>query len=213
MSDKIKSTIAAMMVLIFFVSAAIACSPQKDGDGEKWMELFNGKDLTGWRMVGPGGFTVEEGALVTQGGMGLLWYEGKKFRDFTLQVEWKVSQRCNNSGIFIRFPEKADDPWYAVSNGYEIQIDDCDSKGLLYQTGSVYSFSPATKLASRPAGEWNLYEITVIGQRYTIALNGEKVNEFEGSRGSEGYIGLQNHDPASRVSFRRLRVREITSAK
>lgn len=196
------------MVLIVMLSAIAYAGAKKTSDG-KWIELFNGKDMAGWRMAGKGNFTVEEGALQTHSGMGMLWYEGRKFRDFTLRVEWKVSDHCNNSGIFVRFPEKSDDPWYAVNNGYEIQIDDCDKKGLMFQTGSVYSFHPATKLASKPAGEWNVYQITVTGQHYSIVLNGEKVNEFDGKRGVEGYIGLQNHDPISRVSFRSVKVKEL----
>ena len=193
--------------LVALLSLAALAMPQKKD--AKWIDLFNGKDMTGWRMAGKGNFTVEDGALVTHGGMGMLWYEGRKFRNFTLQVEWKANHKCNNSGVFVRFPEKSDDPWYAVNNGYEIQIDDCAEKGLMFQTGSIYSFHPATKVASRPAGEWNVFEITVVGQRYTVKLNGEKVNEFEGARGTEGYVGLQNHDLISRVSFRRVRVKEI----
>jgi hypothetical protein len=196
--------VAAVIMLLSL--ASFAMPPAKDG---KWIDLFNGKDMTGWRMAGKGNFTVEDGALVTHGGMGMLWYEGRKFGDFTLQIEWKVNDKCNNSGVFVRFPEKSDDPWYAVNNGYEIQIDDCDKKGLMFQTGSMYSFHPATRVASKPAGEWNLFEITVVGQHYTVALNGEKVNEFDGTRGSDGYVGLQNHDLISRVSFRRVRVKEI----
>lgn len=196
----------AVVLIAVFSSGAIAGTKKKDG---KWIDLFNGKDMTGWRMAGKGNFTVEDGALQTHGGMGMLWYEDRKFANFTLRVEWKVYNHCNNSGIFVRFPEKSDDPWFAVNNGYEIQIDDCDKKGLMFQTGSIYSFHPATKLASKPAGEWNVYEITVIGQHYTIVLNGENVNEFDGKRGIEGYIGLQNHDITSRVSFRSIKVKEI----
>jgi len=176
---------------------------------KKWTKLFNGHDLSGWRMAGKGNFTVEDGTLVSHGGMGMLWYETEKFRDFKLRIEWKVSQRCNNSGIFVRFPQKSDDPWYAVNHGYEIQIDDCDKQGPKYQTGSVYSFAPARKVASKPAGEWNLYEITVIGQHYVVELNGEKVTEFEGQRGEEGYIGLQNHDIVSRVFFKSVRIKRL----
>lgn len=196
--------IAGLVALLSLV--ALAMAQKKDA---KWLDLFNGKDMTGWRMAGKGNFTVEDGALVTHGGMGMLWYEGRKFRNFTLQVEWKANHKCNNSGVFVRFPDKSDDPWYAVNNGYEIQIDDCAEKGLMFQTGSIYSFHPATKVASRPAGKWNVFEITVVGQRYTVKLNGEKVNEFEGARATEGYVGLQNHDLISRVSFRRVRVKEI----
>ena len=200
--------------LLIAVSQAllIACivgTADAHARAKKWTKLFNGHDLSGWRMAGKGNFTVEDGLLVTHGGMGLLWYENEKFRDFRLRVEWKASHRCNNSGIFVRFPEKSEDPWYAVNHGYEIQIGDCDRQGLKYQTGSVYSFAPAAKVASKPAGEWNIYEITVIGQHYTIELNGEKVTEFDGQRGEEGYVGLQNHDITSRVFFKSVRVRRL----
>jgi hypothetical protein len=141
---KLRLIILATLVLIIVPELGIPCMSKGKG---KWVELFNGKDMTGWRHAGKGKFIVEGGALVTQGGMGMLWYEDKKFRDYTLQVEWKANHECNNSGIFVRFPEKSDDPWYAVRNGYEIQIDDCDKQGLKYQTGAAYDNHAATKLA------------------------------------------------------------------
>jgi hypothetical protein len=203
-------SIAALALLLCGASSR-ADSPNKakgkaKGD-KKWIELFNGKDLSGWKMIGKGDFVVEDGALATQGaaGLGLLYYEARTFRDFVLRVEWKVKTQCSNSGVFVRFP----DPWYSVRNGYEIQIDDCDKRGLKNQTGSIYDFSPPTARAAKPAGEWNLYEISVVGQRYTVVLNGQKVNEFDGERGREGYIGLQSHDPISKVWYRNVRVREI----
>ena len=190
------------------LSLAVFAMPQKEAAG-KWIELFNGKDMTGWTHIGKGSFEVQDGALVSQGGMGLLYYEARPFKDFTIEVEWRVKDRCNNSGIFVRFPEKSDDPRYSVNHGYEIQIDDCDKNGLKFQTGSAYNQFAATKIASKPAGEWNKYQITIVGQHYSVVLNGEKVNEFDGTRGIEGYIGLQNHDPISQVSFRRIAVKEI----
>lgn len=198
-------TVGGLIVLLSLAALAV---PQKKPSG-KWIELFNGKDQTGWTHIGKGSFIVEDGALVTQAGMGMLYYETRSFRDYMLEVEWKVNNKCNNSGIFVRFPEKSNDPWHAVTKGYEIQIDDCDKNGLKNQTGSAYDQFAATKLASKPAGDWNKYQITIVGQHYTVVLNGEKVNEFDGVRGSEGYIGLQNHDPISRVSFRSVRVKEI----
>ena len=196
-------------LVFLFLSWCLLLPAMGTAKNGKWIELFNGKDLTGWKHIGPGSFTVEDGALATHGGMGLLYYEARTFRDFTLEVEWKVKNNCNNSGIFVRFPEKSDDPRYSVDHGYEIQIDDCDKKGLKYQTGSIYDHHEATRVASKPAGQWNKYEITIVGQHYTVVLNGEKVNEFDGERGREGYIGLQNHDPISQVSFRAVRIKEI----
>lgn len=175
----------------------------------RWIELFDGRSTAGWQMSGPGSFSVEGGALVTRGGMGLLWYERRRFGDFELEVEWTVAQRCANSGIFVRFPGRPSSPQDAVNTGYEVQIDDCDPDGLRQQTGSIYDFAAASRLASRPAGEWNRYRIRVVGQRYTVVLNGVRVTEFVGARGRVGYVGLQNHDDGSRVSFRRVRARAL----
>jgi hypothetical protein len=176
---------------------------------EARIDLFDGRSTEGWTMTGRGGFVVDDGALVSQGGMGLLWYERRAFRDFELEIDWKVDQRCANSGIFLRFPARPRAPEDAVASGYEVQIDDCDPRGLKYQTGSIYDFAAVARLASRPARQWNRYEISVVGQHYTVVLNGERVTEFDGARGAFGYIGLQNHDPGSRVSFRRIRVRAL----
>lgn len=51
-----------------------------EGQSDEWKQLFNGRDLTGWEHVGPGGFVVEDGLLKTEGGMGLLWYTPEKNR-------------------------------------------------------------------------------------------------------------------------------------
>jgi hypothetical protein len=161
-------------------------------------------------MTGPGRFTVERGALVSHGGMGLLWFSRRRFRDFVLEADWKVADRCDNSGIFVRFPGRPRSPADAVRWGYEVQIDDCDPRGLAYRTGSIYDHAPALRLASRPAGRWNRFHIRVVGQRYTVVLNGAQVTELIGVRARVGHIGLQNHDPGSRVSFRRIRARPLS---
>src|SRR6185436_16451623 len=168
--------------------------------------LFDGKSMDGWAMSGPGKFTLENGELVASGGMGLLWYERRKFRDFALELEWKVSRKEDNSGVFVRFPAPAN-PWTAVNDGYEIQI--CDADPPKHNTGSVYSFQASTKIPTKPVGEWNKYRIEVRGQKYTIFVNGEKVNEFEGNRSIEGFVGLQNHDDNSKVRFRSIRARAL----
>jgi hypothetical protein len=163
----------------------------------------------GWKQVGPGKVTEEaDGVLVTSGGMGMLWYEEAPFKDFTLRVDYKLSKADNNSGVFVRFPDKVTDPWDAVKAGYEIQI--CDGADPEHRTGAVYSFKGAEKAPPlKPVGEWNTYEISVKGQEYTISLNGEVINHYTGSRGKTGYIGLQNHDDSSIVRFRNIRIKPL----
>ncbi len=163
----------------------------------------------GWKMVGPGSVKEEsEGVLVTEGGMGMLWYAKATQKNFTLRVEYKQSTPLDNSGIFVRFPNEPKSPWDAVNEGYEIQI--CDGADPVHRTGAVYSFKPADKAApTKPVGEWNLYEITVKGQEYTIKLNGEVINTYKGSRGEKGYVGIQNHDDKSIVRFRNIQLKSF----
>ena len=168
--------------------------------------LSDGTSLDGWKMCGPGEFVID-GGLKATGGMGMVWYADKSFKDFELTLEWQVEDAANNSGVFVRFPNPGDDPWVAVHQGYEIQV--CDTAPEKHNTGSVYSFQAGTHIPTKPVGEWNEYIIRVVGQHYTIYINSEKVNEFDGDRSTEAYIGMQNHDDASPVRYRNIKVREL----
>ena len=182
-------------------------------------QLFNGKNLAGWKMVGPGRFVVEDGMLKTEGGMGLLYYTGAKLGNQTLRVVFKTATPKANSGVFIRLPEQPKDPWYGVHNGYEVQIENGGDEW--HCTGAIYSLS---KAVARPQkdGEWNTMDIELAGKRTTISVNGQKVNEFltdqdvperkawyepvRGPRPEFGYVGLQNHDARSTVYFKEISV-------
>lgn len=205
MRKRLRTFGAAALVALFSAGCAgVQSGSRGAGTDAGTIVLFDGQSTEGWRQIGPGGFTLENGALVSHGGMGLFYYAERPFRDFVLELEYRANSPGANSGIFVRFPEQTDDPWVPVDAGYEIQID--DSQDPLHQTGSVYTFAPASRLATKPAGEWNQYRIEVRGQRYQIFVNGQKVNDFIGNRGREGYIGLQNHDEDSKVAFRNIRV-------
>jgi hypothetical protein len=148
---------------------------------------------------------------ISRGGMGLLWYTKKKFRDFILRVDWKTSKREDNSGVFVRFADPLDDPSIAVNTGYEIQIYDAEPQdgNATHRTGAVYDFTSPSIVASKEPGEWNIFEIHAIGQNYTVILNNKRVTEFIGNRQLEGYIGLQNHDAESKVYFGKIAIREL----
>jgi Domain of Unknown Function (DUF1080) len=67
-----------------------------------------------------------------------------------------------------------------------------------------------SKVASKPAGYWNSLYVSVKGQIYTVIINDEKViDDFQGIRNKEGYIGLQNHDDKSTVYFKNIFIKEI----
>ena len=180
-----------------------------------YRSIFNGKTLDGWKQAGPGQFTVADGELRTEGGMGMLWYQAKELNSYSLKLDWKMAGD-DNSGVFVGFPA-SDDPWSAVNNGYEVQIDATDAADRT--TGAVYGFKSA-ELAARdavlkPPGEWNSYEIRVQGERLQIFLNGVKINDYTNTDPvrslKNGYIGLQNHGADDQVSFRDIRLKQLPS--
>ncbi|TXS32913.1 DUF1080 domain-containing protein [Streptomyces sp. adm13(2018)] len=178
-----------------------------------YTSLFDGSSTTGWSQAGPGGFALADGTLTSRGGLGMLWYSAREFTgDYSVKLDWKAPGD-DNSGVFLGFPA-SDDPWSAVNNGYEIQIDATDSADRT--TGAVYGFKSAD-LAARdaalnPPGEWNTYELRVTGERLEIFLNGSKINDFTNADPvrslRQGHIGLQNHGDGDDVSFRNIRIKQ-----
>ncbi|MET8405935.1 ThuA domain-containing protein [Streptomyces sp900116325] len=181
-----------------------------------YRSIFNGKTLEGWKQAGPGKFDVVDGELRSEGGMGLLTYQAKELGSYSLKLDWKLAGD-DNSGVFVGFPE-SDDPWSAVNNGYEVQIDATDAPDRT--TGSVYTFKAANIKARdqvlRPPGQWNSYEIKVQGERLQVFLNGVKINDFTNTDPvrslKDGYIGLQNHGADDQVSFRNIQLKELPAA-
>lgn len=190
------------------VSGNNISSASSKADG-KFVSIFDGKTLNGWKMAGEGRFAIIESdaALQSDKGGGLLWYSEKQYKDFILKLDWKISDEGDNSGVFVRFPDPDDNPNIAVREGYEVQIDN-RAGNRIHQTGAIYDFAAPSKIVSKPPGQWNTMEIQTLGQSYTVIINGQKVTEFTGSRTTEGHIGLQAHDDKSKVSFKNIMIKE-----
>lgn len=146
----------------------------------------------------------------------MLWYADRSFGSYSLKLDWRMSGASgdDNSGVFVGFPP-SDDPWSAVNNGYEVQIDATDVPERT--TGSVYGFRSADirkrDRALNPPGEWNTYEIRVEGERLRVWLNGVKINDFTNTDPArslrDGHFGIQNHGADDQVSFRDIRIKEL----
>ncbi len=205
--------------------ATVLPSPAKDTE---WKQLFNGKDLSGWQQVGAGKFVVEDGLMVTHGGMGLLWWTGGKLGDCVLRVVYKTKHLADNSGVFIRIPIKPREPWMPVHYGYEVSIEYDPSRwhqDNFFATGALYSFNQVPVRADHPGPEWNEMEITLDGPRTLVSVNGIKVTDFRegqpipprpadgiplaGPRPDTGYIGLQNEGDKDTVMFKEVSVRPL----
>jgi hypothetical protein len=218
----------AMFLLIFLtksISAAVA-------DTTQWRQLFNGKDLTGWKQAGPGSHYVEDGFIKSKGGMGLIYWTGEKFSNCVLKVVFRMRDENSNSGVFIRIPSvPTEDNMMPVNTGYEVQIDnkpELSNEDEYHYTGMLYSLTKPLAKTGKPGPEWNTMEIYLDGLRTYVYLNGVKVCDFKegdpvpekkfdfepnrGPRPEAGYIGLQNHSDADVVFFKEVAVRPLKKA-
>ena len=120
-------------------------------------------------------------------------------------------QEIADSGIFLRFPDPKDDPWNAVHQSHEMEIGDPEPKDPTWRTGSIYPFQASTNANTKPLGQWNDYEITCIGQKYSVRMNGKLIMTWTDpkARTSFGYIGLQNYNDGKTVRHRNVRIKEL----
>src|SRR5882672_2616535 len=99
-----RKSLSALAFLSIAALAILAFVHSSHAQSTDWKQLFNGNDLTGWKHVGPGGMTVEDGLLRTHGGMGLLYWTGGKTGNCVIRVVFKMRDHNSNSGVFIFIP-------------------------------------------------------------------------------------------------------------
>ena len=165
-------------------SAVRAPLLQRKGE-PKWgnpISLFNGKDLTGWKMSDPtstASWKVEDGTLVSPG-HGPEIINEQKFQDFKLHIEFNCGAKAN-SGIYLR-------------GRYEVQIeDDSFQEPPSHHTGGVYGFiAPSPELPRKP-GEWQSFDITLVGRTITVVQNGTTVIDHQEVPGITGGA-LDSHE-------------------
>ena len=146
------------------------------------IRLFNGKDLTGWHAMGENQWKVENGILRSpHSGANLI--TDKTFTDFKLHIEFRFP-KGSNSGIYLR-------------GRYETQIeDDHDNEPALGLIGAIYGFVAPSEIAAKGPGEWQTYDITLVGRMVTVVLNGVTVicnREIPGITG--GAINSREEEP------------------
>jgi hypothetical protein len=218
-----KSVISVITVCILLMITSCISSNKSE-----WRQLFNGKDLTGWKQVGPGSHYVENSLLKSKGGMGLLVWEGEKFQNCVIRVQFAMRDSNSNSGVFIRIPTMPTEEWMPVNKGYEVQIDNAPEKSGeddYHYTGMLYSLTKPLAKTGKPGPQWNTMEITLDGPRTIVYLNGVKVTDFKegdpvpakkfdfeperGPRPESGYMGIQNHSDKDVVFFKEVSVKSL----
>jgi len=172
----------------------------------KWgkpITLFNGKDFTGWRFSDPrraSSWTIEDGMLVSNGN-GPEIITTSKFEDFKLHVDFNCGVK-SNSGVYLR-------------GRYEVQVEtDSEAEPPNRQMGAVYGFLAPTPEQPRKPGEWQSYDITLVGRTVTVVQNGQTIIDhqeipgitggaLDSHEGLPGPIYLQGSEEG-RVAFRNI---------
>ena len=186
---------------------APALTPAKISWG-KPIQLFNGKDLTGWRLRNnnhPNCWSVADGLMTNKTPCADIVSE-QKFTDFKAHIEFQVPKN-GNSGVYLR-------------GRYEVQISDGFNQVLdSLRMGAVYGWlKPLTNAAKAP-GEWQTLDITLIGRKVTVVFNGQTIIDNETIPGITG--GALDSDEAApgpimlqgdhtKITYRKV---EITPAK
>lgn len=204
--------------------ALMAGTMSLPGEETGFVPLFNGQDLTGWKVIQGGkkeAWGAEEGVMFVKGGGGGWLVTEKEYDNFELRFEFKLP-KMGNSGVALRTPAMGD-PAYV---GMEIQLlDDATWKQNYKElrpvqyTGAIYDVIAPSKDATKPFGEWNTMRIVCSGRRVTVELNGvvtvdanvdefkDKVKTHPGLTRTSGHVGFQSHD--GRVEFRHVRLKPL----
>ena len=192
------------------------------GDGGGFAPLFNGKDLTGWKVnENPKSVRVEKGALVVQGERAHVFYDGPvyhhDFKNFELRA-LVMTRKNANSGIYFHTKFQKDG-WPA--RGYEVQVN--NSQGDWRRTGGLYAVDDV-KEAPAQDDKWFLMEVRVVGKNVTVKVDGKVTVDytepdgvkrdqgFEGRLIDRGTFALQCHDPGSEVHYKDIAVRPLPEA-
>ena len=197
---------------LVFVSYVAAFGLAADDD---WQSMFNGRDLTGWRVnENPESVFVEDGCLVVQGKRAHAFYVGKngdgEFKNFHFKAKVMTMPKAN-SGIYFhsRF---LDSGW--PNRGYEAQVN--NTHGDKKKTGGLYNVQDNFK---SPVGDeqWFDFEIIVRGKRIETKINGKTISDYtepddldrpQRQLGS-GLFALQAHDPGSKVLYKDIKVKRL----
>ncbi len=177
---------------------AAKATAEKNG----FVPLFNGKDLTGWKVFGggTGSWKVVDGAIVSSGQISHLFSERGDYENFHYRVVAMINDGGNSGQYFrARFGPR-------IPAGYEAEI---NSTGIdPHRTGSLYGIVNISEIHHKP-DEWFTQEVIAQGNHIVIKVNGRTVVDTHDSRYKRGHFALQQHNSATVVKFCKIEVKEL----
>jgi hypothetical protein len=228
-----------MKKILFAIAIIFACT---QANAQKWISLFDGKTTKGWHSFGKTSageaWTVDNGAIVLDpaakkaGKAGGDIVTNESFKDFHLQLEWKIAKNGNSGIIFFvqDDPKKYSNTWHT---GPEMQVLDNDGhpdgKNISHRAGDLYDLIVGKEGVAKPFDEWNKVDIISAKGKLDLILNGvtvvsthvgddgwkELIRRSKFSKGESpdfgkvfsGHIALQDH--GDKVSYRNIRIQKL----
>lgn len=202
---------AVLFSVVFLISAT--------NKKQKWVSLFDGKSLNGWKVgANPETFKVEDGAIVVNGKVAHLFYDGKvgnhDFKNFELKLD-VMTMPGSNSGVYIH-TQYQESSW--PKKGYEVQVN--NSQGDWRRTGGLYAVQDIKEPPAKD-NEWFTMHIVVKNKNIKVSVNNKQLVDYtepenavrekgmEGRLLSSGTIALQGHDPNSKVLYKNIQLKVL----
>lgn len=241
----LESVVCVVGVLVATTAAAaepVSVVPEPAADipdtAEPWptpgyVDLFNGRDLTGWKNVNTADDTwsVTDGLLVCSGlPIGVMRSE-KQYENFLLHIEWRHMQPGGNSGVFV-WSEGSVPEGTRLPKGMEVQMLELDwvnqhplksgePNHIGYISGELFGAGGMTATPDNPrgtrsmsyelrckgAGEWNVYDVVCVDGTVKLSINGKFVNSIRNASVRKGYLCLESE--GAEIHFRNIRILEL----
>ncbi len=200
-----RTLFGSLLVLALLASFAgtprVGAADKDDG----YVDLFNGKDLTGWSIVpesAKGAFTVKDGVIAVAGKPAGYFHTDKSYKNYHLKFDWKFV-KDGNSGLLVH-----------ITGGHKVWPKSVEVQGQQKDHGRIFAIGGAKgkfevdKAAQKAAikvGDWNTTEVISENGKLTSFINGKKVCSGESDL-KEGQFGLQSE--GSPLLFKNIKIKE-----
>lgn len=210
----------------FTLSLLLLCSVVTAGRAEEvatndgWLSLFNGRDMTGWKVSeNPDTFSVSDGTMIVKGPRAHAFYvghvHGADFKDF----EWKcdiMTKPHGNSGMYFH-TEYQEEGW--PNKGYEAQVNQTHADAR--KTGGLYAVKDVMNHSAVRDNEWYTQKVIVRGKHVIVKVNGKVTCDYTepddyqtpadrpGRFIDHGTVAIQGHDPGSEVHFKNIMIKPL----
>lgn len=201
-SDNVIRTICAAVTLCLLSASHMSLAADKAEEG--FVSLFDGKTLDGWHLMNGAKFVVEDGVIKHNEGRGWLRSD-KEYADFIVRLEFRFMEPKQDGGVFLRSVKEGKD-W--PDQKYEVQVENTRRMATIFGAEHDLNVELVQKVL-KPDGEWNEYDIKIVGSRIEVRLNDELVATSDSATAlKRGFLGLQGEDGAH--EYRNIRIKDLS---